>query len=105
MIYCIKRDTSFLTAKLCIKQVMKLAHQDEVFFKIETKHGRNNCLLEIKPDKPRWNTVAAFHLFNLIALPPIYIDLEFSPRLPDPCVIIKTNQRTNTACLPASSSY
>ncbi|GFU26759.1 uncharacterized protein NPIL_331291 [Nephila pilipes] len=36
--------------------------KDELLSKIETKYGRNNSLLDI-PDKPRWEAVAAFHIF------------------------------------------
>ncbi|GFU30862.1 hypothetical protein NPIL_669721 [Nephila pilipes] len=41
---------------------MRSTHQDKFLFKLQTKCGRNNCLLYI-PDESRWETVTAFRLF------------------------------------------
>ncbi|GFS68514.1 hypothetical protein NPIL_90111, partial [Nephila pilipes] len=42
---------------------MRSTYEDDHLFKIETKYGRNNCLLD-KPDKPRREAVAALRLFT-----------------------------------------
>ncbi|GFT32268.1 hypothetical protein NPIL_632581 [Nephila pilipes] len=51
------------SAKLFIKQTMLSTYRDGLLSKIETKYGRNNCLLDI-PYKPRWKAEAAFRLFT-----------------------------------------
>lgn len=47
LIYSTKRNTSFLTTNLCIKQVMSSMRMEELFSKIETEYGKN-CLLKIQ---------------------------------------------------------
>ena len=59
LIYCTKQKTlsshlNYLLNYLCSQRT---------FSDIETKHGRNKCLLDI-PDKLRLETVDAFRLFT-----------------------------------------
>lgn len=63
---------------------MQSMHQDEFLYKIESKYGRNNYVLDIT-DKPSREAIAAFvYLPGTIALLSIYITLAFLPRLHAP---------------------
>ena len=59
LVYNTKREKSFLTSKLFIKQIMEPTYANELLSKIETKCGKNICNLDIS-DNPRWEAVTAF---------------------------------------------
>ncbi|GFT43921.1 hypothetical protein NPIL_34931 [Nephila pilipes] len=90
------QETTFLSAKLFIKQIKRSTYQDELLSKIKSKYGRNNCLLDIL-DKPRREALAAFPLF--IGHVCLTTHLYRIGILPAPCVTKEMSLWANTTCV------
>ncbi|GFS80129.1 hypothetical protein NPIL_681151 [Nephila pilipes] len=83
---------------------MHSTYQDELLSKIETKYGRNNCLLNI-PYKPRRETVAAFRLFTEYdCLAAHLYRIGILTEAAYPCMTKEMSLWTDTTCVPVELS-